>query len=107
MQVGEATVPFRPEWDRFRLTPKHTAYLRVAEGCNHECTFCAIPSFRGKFRSKPWQAVLDEAKHLVESGATLECVSFECLLTCVINQPPRNGIMYECDNLLDAYQLFV
>lgn len=68
VQVGEATVAFRPEWDRFRLTPKHTAYLRVAEGCNHACTFCAIPGFRGKFRSKPWQALLDEAKHLVESG---------------------------------------
>jgi len=68
VQVGDATVPFRPEWDRFRLTPAHTAYLRVAEGCNHACTFCAIPGFRGKFRSKPWQALLDEARHLVESG---------------------------------------
>ncbi len=46
VQVGDATVPFRPEWDRFRLTPRHTAYLRVAEGCNHACTFCAIPGFR-------------------------------------------------------------
>jgi len=46
VQVGEATVNFRPEWDRFRLTPQHTAYLRVAEGCNHACTFCAIPGFR-------------------------------------------------------------
>ena len=46
VQVGEATVGFRPEWDRFRLTPKHTAYLRVAEGCSHACSFCAIPSFR-------------------------------------------------------------
>jgi hypothetical protein len=35
VQVGAATVPFRPEWDRVRLTPRHTAYLRVAEGCNH------------------------------------------------------------------------
>lgn len=68
VQVGHATVPFRPEWDRFRLTPRHTAYLRVAEGCNHACTFCAIPGFRGKFRSKPWQPLLDEARFLVESG---------------------------------------
>lgn len=45
-QVGDATVPFRPEWDRHRLTSPHTAYLRVAEGCNHACTFCAIPGFR-------------------------------------------------------------
>jgi ribosomal protein S12 methylthiotransferase len=51
-----------------RLTPRHTAYLRVAEGCNHACTFCAIPGFRGKFRSKAWGAVLDEAARLVASG---------------------------------------
>lgn len=46
VQVGDATVAFRPEWDRHRLTPSHYAYLRVAEGCNHACTFCAIPGFR-------------------------------------------------------------
>ena len=67
--VGGATVPFRPEWDRHLLTPRHTAYLRIAEGCDHKCTFCAIPSFRGKFRSKPWEAVLDEARRLVAGGA--------------------------------------
>ena len=46
VRVGEATVPFRPEGDRVRLTPRHSAYLRVAEGCSHACTFCAIPGFR-------------------------------------------------------------
>lgn len=46
VQVGESTIGFRPEHDRFRLTPKHFAYLRVAEGCSHACTFCAIPGFR-------------------------------------------------------------
>jgi len=66
--VGDATVPFRAEWDRVGLTPRHSAYLRVAEGCDHKCTFCAIPSFRGKFRSKPWEAVLDEARRLAASG---------------------------------------
>ncbi|GBF99608.1 hypothetical protein Rsub_12072 [Raphidocelis subcapitata] len=69
VQVGSATVPFRPEWDRVRLTPRHTAYLRVAEGCNHACTFCAIPGFRGKFRSKPFAPLLDEARRLVAEGA--------------------------------------
>ncbi|KAF8060109.1 rimO [Scenedesmus sp. PABB004] len=68
VQVGQATVPFRAEWDRVRLTPRHTAYLRVAEGCNHACTFCAIPGFRGKFRSKGWEPLLDEARRLVASG---------------------------------------
>lgn len=62
-------MPFRAEWDRVRLTPQHTAYLRVAEGCNHACTFCSIPGFRGKFRSKPWAPLLDEAARLVADGA--------------------------------------
>ena len=66
--VGDATVPFRAEWDRVALTPRHSAYLRVAEGCDHKCTFCAIPSFRGRFRSKPWDAVLDEARRLAAGG---------------------------------------
>lgn len=66
--VGSATVPFRAEWDRHALTPRHMAYMRVAEGCDHKCTFCAIPGFRGKFRSKPWDAVMDEARRLAASG---------------------------------------
>ena len=53
VMVGSASAPFRAEDERFQLTPKHTAYLRVAEGCDHACTFCAIPGFRGNFRSKP------------------------------------------------------
>jgi len=61
-------VPFRQEGGRYRLTPKHTAYLRVAEGCDHKCTFCAIPSFRGKFRSKAWSQLLEEAQWLVKDG---------------------------------------
>ena len=62
VQVGGASPPFRAEVKRLRITPKHTAYLRVAEGCDHKCTFCAIPSFRGRFRSKPWDSIIDEAK---------------------------------------------
>ena len=54
---------------RFRLTPKHTAYLRVAEGCSHRCTFCTIPAIRGPFRSKPVDDVLDEAAELIADGA--------------------------------------
>ena len=68
VQVGGASPPFREEIKRLRITPRHTAYLRVAEGCDHKCTFCAIPSFRGRFRSKPWQSIIDEAKALADSG---------------------------------------
>ena len=53
---------------RHLLTESHVAYLRVADGCSRCCTFCAIPGIRGKFRSVPEEAVLQEAQHLAESG---------------------------------------
>lgn len=57
--------------DRTRLltTPGHWAYLRISEGCNHRCSFCTIPSIRGKFRSKAPELVLAEARELVTAGA--------------------------------------
>ena len=51
-----------------KLTPKHYAYLKISEGCNHSCTFCIIPSLRGEMISRPIGNVLDEAKRLVDSG---------------------------------------
>ncbi|MDX8379576.1 MAG: 30S ribosomal protein S12 methylthiotransferase RimO [Gallionella sp.] len=51
-----------------RLTPKHYAYLKISEGCNHRCTFCIIPSLRGDLVSRPIGEVMSEAKSLVESG---------------------------------------
>ena len=51
-----------------RLTPRHYAYLKISEGCNHRCTFCIIPSLRGDLVSRPVGEVLDEAQTLVEAG---------------------------------------
>ena len=51
-----------------KLTPKHYAYLKISEGCNHRCTFCIIPSLRGDLVSRPIGEVLTEAKRLFESG---------------------------------------
>ncbi len=51
-----------------KLTPRHYAYLKISEGCNHSCSFCIIPSMRGKLVSRPVGDVLDEAKRLVEAG---------------------------------------
>lgn len=51
-----------------KLTPKHYAYLKIAEGCNHTCTFCIIPSMRGKHQSYPVENVLLQAKKLAQSG---------------------------------------
>jgi len=61
---------FIPDFDtpRFRLTPKHTAYIKIAEGCNHPCTFCIIPRIRGRHRSRTVESVVKEAQQLVAEG---------------------------------------
>ena len=51
-----------------KLTPKHYAYLKISEGCDHRCTFCIIPSMRGDLDSRPIVQVLDEAKRLKDAG---------------------------------------
>ncbi|MCB1884664.1 MAG: 30S ribosomal protein S12 methylthiotransferase RimO [Geminicoccaceae bacterium] len=51
-----------------RLTPRHYAYLKISEGCNHGCTFCIIPSLRGRLASRPARNVLAEAERLVKAG---------------------------------------
>ncbi|TDQ56504.1 SSU ribosomal protein S12P methylthiotransferase [Mesocricetibacter intestinalis] len=51
-----------------KLTPKHYAYLKISEGCDHKCTFCIIPSMRGELDSRPITQILDEAKRLADSG---------------------------------------
>ncbi len=51
-----------------RLTLPHTTYVKIAEGCNHDCSFCAIPSFKGPFQSRSTEDILEEAKTLVAQG---------------------------------------
>jgi ribosomal protein S12 methylthiotransferase len=53
---------------RFRLTPRHFAYVKIAEGCNHPCSFCIIPKIRGQHRSRTQESVVREAEALVRSG---------------------------------------
>ncbi|KGO99693.1 ribosomal protein S12 methylthiotransferase [Lysobacter defluvii IMMIB APB-9 = DSM 18482] len=75
MEAVHAAVP--PRHDPFvdllpdyglKLTPKHYAYLKISEGCNHGCSFCIIPSMRGKLASRPVDEVLREAERLVRGG---------------------------------------
>ena len=65
-----ASPQYIPDYDtpRFRLTPKHSAYIKIAEGCNHPCSFCIIPKIRGKHRSRSLESVVKEAEALVKSG---------------------------------------
>jgi ribosomal protein S12 methylthiotransferase len=55
--------------DRLVVTPRHTAYLQIADGCDNRCAYCAIPTIRGPFRSRPAEEVLAEAERLVANGA--------------------------------------
>jgi ribosomal protein S12 methylthiotransferase len=76
---GPRTTPFvevtrRPTFipdfatPRFRLTPRHFAYVKIAEGCNHPCSFCIIPGMRGTHRSRPQADVVAEARALIADG---------------------------------------
>ena len=53
---------------RVLATPAHTAYIKIAEGCDHPCTFCIIPQLRGKFRSRRFESVIAEAERLAQRG---------------------------------------
>jgi len=53
---------------RVLATPRHFAYIKIAEGCDHPCTFCVIPQYRGKFRSRRFESVISEATRLFEQG---------------------------------------
>ncbi len=68
--LQDLNAPFRKELlsERIITTPSHYAYLKIAEGCDHKCAFCAIPSIRGKNISKPIENLVREAEFLAESG---------------------------------------
>ncbi|MBL9120047.1 MAG: 30S ribosomal protein S12 methylthiotransferase RimO [Phycisphaerae bacterium] len=66
---GKGVGYFEDDSNRYRLTPRHWAYLRVSEGCNQRCAFCTIPSIRGKMRSKPVETIVSEARALMADGA--------------------------------------
>lgn len=72
-ESGVESKPHKPYGDilppeGIKLTPKHYAYLKISEGCNHRCTFCIIPDMRGDLVSRPISDVVEEAKNLVEAG---------------------------------------
>jgi ribosomal protein S12 methylthiotransferase len=70
LAFAEKRPTYIPDYDtpRFRLTPAHSAYVKIAEGCNHPCSFCVIPQMRGKHRSRAPQSVLAEIRGLVREG---------------------------------------
>ena len=72
----EGKCRYVPDWNtpRYRLTPPHTAYIKIAEGCNHGCAYCIIPMIRGRHRSRSQQDVVREAEALIRSGVKEICL---------------------------------
>ncbi|HEV2966177.1 MAG TPA: 30S ribosomal protein S12 methylthiotransferase RimO, partial [Chthoniobacterales bacterium] len=70
LTFADARPTYIPDYDtpRFRLTPAHSVYIKIAEGCNHPCSFCVIPQMRGKHRSRTMESVLAEIRSLVAEG---------------------------------------
>ena len=68
LHVGVPTYIYDHESPRFHITPKHVAYVKIAEGCFHPCSFCIIPKLRGKFRSRLPGSVVAEARELLARG---------------------------------------
>jgi ribosomal protein S12 methylthiotransferase len=70
LAFAEARPTYIPDYDtpRFRLTPAHSVYVKIAEGCNHPCSFCVIPQMRGKHRSRSMESVLAEIRGLIAEG---------------------------------------
>jgi len=70
LAFADARPTYIPDYDtpRFRLTPAHSVYVKIAEGCNHPCSFCVIPQMRGKHRSRTMESVLAEIRGLVAEG---------------------------------------
>src|SRR6266480_4364260 len=70
LSFADTRPTYIPDYDtpRFRLTPAHSVYVKIAEGCNHPCSFCVIPQMRGKHRSRTMDSVLTEILRLVAEG---------------------------------------
>lgn len=72
--VSGNTAPYPEGLPRVLTTPSYMAYLKISEGCDNHCTYCAIPSIRGPYRSRPMESIIDEAKSLYHSGVKELCV---------------------------------
>lgn len=88
---------------RFRLTPRHFAYVKIAEGCNHPCSFCTIPRMRGSHRSRPESDVVAEARHLLADGVReLNLISQDSTYYGLDLRPKRAGSIAAPDRFTAA-----
>lgn len=88
---------------RFRLTPSHFAYVKIADGCNHPCSFCIIPRMRGSHRSRAQSDIVREARQLVEEGVKeLNLISQDSTYYGLDLRPTRKGSIASPDRFDEA-----
>src|SRR3954465_11793843 len=91
------------ETPRFRLTPKHFAYVKIAEGCNHPCSFCIIPRMRGSHRSRVQTDIVAEARELISQGVKeINLISQDSTYYGLDLRPERNGSIAAPDKFTAA-----
>jgi ribosomal protein S12 methylthiotransferase len=88
--------------ERELTTPSHYAYLKISEGCNRNCTFCAIPSMRGKHKSKPLDEIIKEAQNLAAKGVKELILIAQDLTYYGIDLYKRNQFAYLLEKLSDV-----
>ncbi|MBI4659913.1 MAG: 30S ribosomal protein S12 methylthiotransferase RimO [Verrucomicrobia bacterium] len=88
---------------RFRLTPRHFAYVKIAEGCNHPCSFCTIPRMRGSHRSRPQHDIVEEARRLIDRGVKeLNLISQDSTYYGLDLRPRRRGFIASPEKFSEA-----
>lgn len=85
--------PEKPFLYRHILTPPHIAYLKIAEGCSNNCTYCAIPLIRGPYRSRPEEEIIEEAKHLAAQGVKELYVIAQDTTAYGMDRKEKNGLL--------------
>ena len=94
-----------PTIPRLRTTPSHMAYLKIAEGCDHTCAFCAIPGFRGLFRSRPLEDLISEARRLADDGVRELVLVSQDTLAYGKDINLAEGTVRLLEGLLEVHQL--
>ena len=94
-----------PTIPRILTTPPHMAYLKISEGCDHTCSFCAIPGFRGRFRSRSLEDLTREARRLVEGGVSEIVIVSQDTLAYGQDLGMKDGILDLMEGLLGVEDL--
>ncbi len=98
--LGESETVRLDDAGRLLITPAHWAYLRISEGCDRKCSFCTIPSIRGRFRSKDQEVVIAEARELVASGVVELSIIAQDSNYYLRDRGIRNGLVKLIDELV-------